>query len=176
MARQESIPLSMSRRSFLKAGGPLAAGLALSAVGAGMHEQIKGKSKEKPLTETQQNLESALELMDAYDHQLVKDAFDFYKSDQNQIVQFMTSESEKRLARVIPSTDGQQRTVIIALERIQFSDKQFNIREAAISLFEAYYVYQLAKSDPRTFSRLSAYRASLEHDAESISSQIFSQK
>lgn len=176
MARIEARPFLVGRRTALKTGGILTLGLAFSALGVGVYEQLKEEPKGKSLTETEKNLESALELMDSYDDQRVQDAVGFYKSDQNQNVQFMTSESEKRLARVIPSTDGQKRTVIIALERNQFSDEQFNTREAAISLVEAYYVYQQAKQDPRKFSNYPYHRVSLERDAKSISSQIFSEK
>ena len=178
MGRIEARPFLVGRRTALKTGGILALGLALSALGVGVHEQLKEKPKGKPLTEVEKNLKSALELMDSYDDQRVQDAVNFYKSDQNQNVQFMRSEhnSIKGPARVVPAFEDQKRKVKIALELDQFADQQFNLREATISLFEAFYVYQQAERDPKKFSNYPYYQASLKHDAENISSQIFSEK
>ena len=178
MGRIEARPFLVGRRTALKTGGILALGLVFSALGVGVYEQLKEEPKGKPLTETEKNLESALELMDSYDDQRVQDAVDFYKSDQNQNVQFMRSEhnSIKRPVRVVPAFEDQKRKVKIALELDQFTDQQFNLREASISLFEAFYVYQQAERDPKKFSKYPLYKANLEHDAEDIASQIFSEK
>ena len=178
MARVEARPFLVGRRTALKTGGILVLGLAFSALGVGMYEHLKEEPKGKPLTETEKNLESALELMDSYGDQRVQDAVDFYKSDQNQNVQFMRSEhnSIKGPARVVPAFEDQKRKIKIALELDQFADQQFNLREAAISLFEAFYVYQQAERNPKKFSNYPYYQASLKHDAENISFQIFSEK
>ena len=176
MARIEARPFLVSRRTALKTGGILVLGLAFSAVGVGVYEQLKEKPKEKPLTETQQNLESALELMDSFDDQLAKDAVEFYMLDQKQSFDFINSGSSTEPARVVLSIVDQERTVKIALLEDQFTNEQFQAQKAAISLFEAFYVYQKAKQDPRKFSRFTGYKTYLEREADNLASQIFSEK
>jgi len=177
MERTETHPLRFSRRQFLVgAGWFTAAILATGTAGLAGYETLKKNPKESPIPETEKNLVQALELMDSYDNELVQAAVEFYRSDQKQSFDFINSGSSREPARVVLSIVDQERTVKIALLEDQFTNEQFQAQKTAISLFEAFYVYQKAKQDPRKFSNYPYYKASLEHDAESISSQIFSEK
>jgi len=176
MEKIEAHPVRFGRRQFIIGVGGLAGVLAASAVGVAGYEILKKSPKENPIPEREQNLAKALELLESYDNELIQDAVDFYRSDKNQpIITFLLSENNSvdPPARVIPSSDG---TLKIALERDEFTGDGFDLKETAISLFEAFYVYQQAERDPKKFSKYPLYKANLEHDAEDIASQIFSEK
>ena len=114
--------------------------------------------------------------MESYDNESIQDAVEFYRSDQKQSLDFINSGSSREPARVVLSVVDQERTVKIALLEDQFTNEQFQAQKAAISLFEAFYVYQKAKEDPRKFSRFTGYKVYLEQEADNLASQIFSEK
>jgi len=176
MARQEAHPLMISRRVCVKAGLVTAAGLVLTTAGLVSYESYKQRPEERSMTDAEKNLATAIELMDSLDHELVKDAVKFYRSNQNQSVNFIDSGFNTEPARVTTSAVGQKRKLQIVLTLDQFTNEQFQAKKAAISLFSAYDVYQHAKDDPKRFSRYSGYQNFLKQQADDLALQIFSEK
>lgn len=121
----------------------------------------------------QKNLLKTIGWMNSQENPQIRAAADFIQREVKR-ENFNISWGNSKEAYVPPASLSEKPKIAFSIRWL--SDSEFNEEKAAVSLFEAFYIYQKAYGDPERFSLDSAFRLTLEQDAESISSQIFSEK
>lgn len=119
----------------------------------------------------QKNLLKAIGWMNSQENPQIRAAADFIQKEVKR-ENFNISWGNSKEAYVPPTSISEKPKIALSIRWL--SDSEFNEEKAAISLFEAFYIYQKAYEDPERFSLDSAFRLTLEQEAQTKSTQIFS--
>lgn len=119
----------------------------------------------------QENLLKTAGWMDSQENPQIRAAADFIRKEVKR-ENFNISWGNSKEAYVPPTSISEKPKIAFSIRWL--SDSEFNEERAAISLFEAFYIYQKAYEDPIRFSLDSAFRLSLEQNAQTEAAQVFS--
>jgi len=119
----------------------------------------------------QKNLLKTIGWMDSQENPKIKAAAGFIQKEVKR-ENFNISWGNSKEAYIPPASISEKPKIAFSIRWL--SDSEFNEEKAAVSLFEAFYIYQKAYEDPERFSLDSAFKLTLEQEAQTVSSQVFS--
>ena len=119
----------------------------------------------------QDNLLKTISWMDSQENPQIRAAADFIQKEVKR-ENFNISWGNNKEAYVPPTSISEKPKIIFSIRWL--SDSGFNEEKAAVSLFEAFYIYQKAYEDPERYSLDSTFRLNLEQDAQTEATQVFS--
>lgn len=119
----------------------------------------------------QENLLKTISWMDSQENPQIRAAADFIQKEVKR-ENFVISGSNTKAAYVAPASRSEKPHIIFSIRAL--SDQEFSEKQAAVFLFEAFYVYKGSREDPKRFSLDSSFRSSLEFESQKVSSQVFS--
>ena len=118
----------------------------------------------------QDNLLKTIGWLDSQENPQIRAAADFIQKEVKR-ENFNISWGNTKEAYVPPTSISEKPKIAFSIRWL--SDSGFNEQNAAVSLFEAFYIYQKALEDPERFSLDSAFRLDLEREAQTASAQVF---
>ncbi|MBI2594617.1 hypothetical protein HYW39_02915, partial [Candidatus Curtissbacteria bacterium] len=139
-------PERTSRRQFLKLVSAAALYLVACGENTERNVQLSGRlEEERDFRRAQENLRKSLVWMKNTDNVEVKGAAESLEllSNENGGIDFVNSGISNELVSVT-TYSGPDRKPLIVLSLSGFSDREFDVLAAAVSLYEALYVYQEA--------------------------------
>ena len=119
----------------------------------------------------QKNLLETIGWMDSQENPQIRAAADFIQKEVKR-ENFNISWGNSKEAYVPPASISEKPKIAFSIRWLSASE--FNKEKAAVSLFEAYYIYQKAYEDSERFSLDMAFRMDLEKEARTVSAQVFS--
>ena len=119
----------------------------------------------------QKNLLKTIGWMDLQENPQIRAAADFIQKEVKR-ENFNISWGISKEAYVPPVSKSEKPKIAFSIRWL--SDSEFNEEKTAVSLFEAFYIYQKAYEDPERYSLDMAFRLGLEQEAQTQSAQVFS--
>ena len=118
----------------------------------------------------QDNLLKTIGWMDSQENPQIRAAADFIQKEVKR-ENFNISWGNSKEAYVPPTSISEKPKIAFSIRWL--SDSGFNEENAAVSLFEAFYIYQKAYEDPERFSLDMEFRLDLEQEAQTEATQVF---
>ena len=179
--------LRINRRDFLCLAGGAITLVATSCATGGRSDLIQERNTESERNPdlAEENLAKTLEWMESSEvPKIVQSAeklsvfkAEYDRGDKTRLA-FVGSGTilEKVPAGVTTIQTNQGRKLIIVLSLKKFGSNEFSKNDAAISLFEALYIYERAETDPKRYERDLEFQETLKQEAAYIASQVFSKR
>ena len=117
-----------------------------------------------------ENLLETIDWMDSQENSQIRAVADFIRKEVKR-ENFNISWGINKEAYVPPASKSEKPKIAFSIRWL--SDSEFNEEKAAVSLFEASYIYQKTLEDPERYSLDMAFRLDLEQEAQTEATQVF---